>query len=147
MHRCGEWYPLLTDFALKDKPARIKADILSDDTLYQGTVAKHFLDKDGKLSGIILTEPRRFDRRAYLGDKDAGRSPKADDYWRDIPSAKLYFFAERISNLNLNYDATQADKDILNKYLNKLLKGVGSTKTITVEMQQTPKPGEPRSHT
>jgi hypothetical protein len=56
-------------------------------------------------------------------------------------------FGARISNLNLNYDAPQTDKDILHKYLNKLLKGVGSTKTITVEIQQTPTHPEPPSQT
>lgn len=133
----SEWYPLLTDFTFRQKPTRIKADILCDDTLYQGTLAKHFLDKEGALSGLILIDPKRFDRRAYLLAKEAGKSPKADDYWREIPSAKLYFFAGRISNLNLNYDADKADTAILVEYLNKLLKhGMPSNKKVTVQLQE-----------
>jgi len=141
----SEWYPLLTDFTFSHKPTRIKADILCDDTLYQGTVAKHFLDKDGKLSGIILTDPLRFDRRAYLLAKDAGQKPKADDYWREIPSAKLYFFADRISNLNLSYDAIEADEAILLGYVGKVLKKGLSPKRISITVEIQPSPEKPGS--
>jgi hypothetical protein len=141
----SEWYPLLTDFTFRDKPTRIKADILCDDTLFQGTVAKHFLDKDGKLSGIILTDPRRFDRRTYLLAKDAGQKPKPDDYWREIPSAKLYFFADRISNLNLNYDANQADKATLLDYVDKILKKGMSPKRINITVEMNEPPGKTAS--
>lgn len=118
----SEWYPLLTAFTFPDENTKVMADLLCDDTLYRGTVAKHFLDKDGKLSGIILTEPKRFDRHGYLLAKDAGEKPNKEAYWRDIPSAKLHLFADHISNLNLNYEPPRADEGVLREYLQKILR-------------------------
>jgi len=75
----SEWYPLLTNFTIKDKRTKVKVDILCDDTLYQGFVQEYFLGKEGGLSGIILTSPRRFDRQAYLAAKNAGENVKRDE--------------------------------------------------------------------
>jgi hypothetical protein len=36
------------------------------DNLYRGVVSEHFVDGDGKLTGVILTEAVRFDRRSFL---------------------------------------------------------------------------------
>ncbi len=143
----SEWYPLLTNFTIKNKATKVQADILCDDTLYQGTVAKHFLNKDGSLSGIILTAPKRFDRQAYVAAKNAGTTggakPKKEDFWREIPSARLYFFADRISNLNINYDAPEASKAKLEEYLRRILgQRFPRPTTITVEFQQTKKPDD-----
>lgn len=101
----SEWHVLLTPLVFAERKATVRVDILSTEgTLYKGVVSNHFLDRDGMLSGLILTEPRRFDRRTYLKEKDWGSKPKPDDFWKDIPSAKLYIPADKISNINLNYE-------------------------------------------
>ncbi len=80
------------------------ADILtSDDNLYRGEVLDHFVDIDGKLSGIMLNHAQRFDRRTYLRDKDAGQA-KPIDYWRPIPGDKLYVAANKITSINISYE-------------------------------------------
>lgn len=67
----SQWYVLLTPFTFADKRTAVKADVLmTDNTLYRGDVANHFIDKDGNLSGIFLSNPQRFDRRAYLREQD-----------------------------------------------------------------------------
>jgi hypothetical protein len=97
----SQWHPLLTPYLLPDTV--VQADILCvDDTLYQGEVSQHFL-KGAELSGIILAKPRRFDRAAYLKAKEEGKKPEPKEYWRAIPSQNLYFFADKILNINLSY--------------------------------------------
>lgn len=97
----SQWHVLLTAFMVPG--STIQADILCvDGSLYKGHVEAHFLD-EGKLSGIILTDPFRFDRSAYLKEKDAGKKPDKNLYWTSIPSANLYFFADKILNMNLRY--------------------------------------------
>ncbi len=132
----SQWHVLLTPFVFPDRKATVKADVLSSEgTLYQGTVSDHFLDVDGMLSGVILTEPRRFDRRTYLKDKDEGTKKETETYWRDIPSAKLYIFADKISNINLNYQpelpSTKAITDILEK-----LGKAGQTYSVTIRIDK-----------
>lgn len=95
------WHPLLSQKILPDTVVR--ADILcTNDTLYQGIVSQYFL-KDGELSGIILQEPKRFDSAPYLKAKEEGKNPDKHTYWVPIPSQHLYFFAEKILNMNLSY--------------------------------------------
>jgi hypothetical protein len=99
----SEWHLLLTPFVFPEKKAIVRADVLcTDGTLYDGEVKQYFLD-GRQLSGMILVEPRRYDRRRYLADCDKGLTPDKTKYWRDIPSAKLYLFADKILNINLNY--------------------------------------------
>lgn len=97
----SEWHPLLTPYLLPE--TKVRADLLcTNNTLYQGEVAQHFL-KDGQLSGIILNEPRRFDRDKYLADKAGGQKLDKEKYWVTIPSRNMYFFADKIFNMNLTY--------------------------------------------
>jgi hypothetical protein len=99
----SEWHPLLTPYLYVDPATTVQADILcTNDTLYQGTVSQYFL-KDGQLSGIFLRDPKRFDRHSYLNERAAGRDPQVNDYWKSIPSENLYFFVEKIINMNLSY--------------------------------------------
>ena len=100
--RISEWYVLLTPFV---RPGRIvMADILtSDDHLYRGEVSDHFVDIEGRLSGILLDQARRFDRRTYLRNKDAGQA-KPIDYWRPIPGDRLYVAANKITSINISYE-------------------------------------------
>jgi hypothetical protein len=105
----SEWHVLLTPFFFSDKSTVVRADILcSDNNLYRGAVAEHFLDKEGQLRGMIITDALRYDRITYLKDRDAAidKHPvNKDNYWHAIPGAKLYIFADKIQNLNLSYDS------------------------------------------
>jgi len=120
----SQWYVLLTPFTFPDRRTVVKADVLmTDDTLYSGDVIDHFLDKDGNLSGLFLANPARFDRRRYLKEKDTwGTTRPTATYWRPIPSAKLYLLADKIVNLNLNYEPPTAIPDVVARYLSKLQK-------------------------
>jgi hypothetical protein len=81
----------------------VQADILcTNDTLYRGIVSQYFM-KEGELSGIILQKPRRFDRDRYMKAKSEGVKPEKNDYWISIPSQHLYFFPDKIVNMNLSY--------------------------------------------
>ncbi len=100
----SQWHPLLT---LRDK--EIQADILcTNETLYQGNVSQYFL-KDGELSGIILDKPRRFNRALFHKAKDEGKMPEKKDYWISIPSKHMYFFVDKILNMNLTYITTSTE--------------------------------------
>lgn len=114
----SQWHPLLTDYFVPNTV--VQADILcTNDTLYQGRVTDHFLS-GGELSGIILQEPRRFDRKSYLEDKASGAKPDKEKYWVSIPSKLMYFFADKILNVNLTYldlSGKAADTRNVEKYL------------------------------
>lgn len=135
----SQWYVMLTPFTFEDKRTTVNADILmTDNTLYRGTIADHFIDKEGSLSGLFLGNPQRFDRRAYLREQDAWHSVRnASTFWRTIPSAKLYLVADKIVNLNLNYKPPleAADSgDIVRKFVygKGIPKNVQFTITINV---------------
>jgi hypothetical protein len=118
----SQWYVVLTPFAFEDKRTTVKADILmTDNTLYRGDVAEHFIDREGNLSGLFLANPLRFDRRAHLREQDAWGSARGPaSFWREIPSAKLYLLADKIVNLNLNYQPplnTTDSEDIVKKFV------------------------------
>ncbi len=100
----SQWYVSLLR-SLSDKRTTVKADILmTDNTLYSGDVAEHFIDKEGNLSGLFLATPQRFDRRAYLREQDAwGSTRSAASFWRQSQAPNLYLLADKIVNLNLNY--------------------------------------------
>jgi len=103
----SHWHPLLTPNLLSD--TEIQADVLcTNEVLYQGTISQYFM-KDGDLSGIILQKPRRFNRALFLKAKEEGQKPDKKNYWVPIPSQHLYFFAEKIINMNLSY-VTVSDK-------------------------------------
>jgi hypothetical protein len=120
----SQWYAVLTPFTFPDGKTIVRADVLmTDDTLYRGEVAEHFVDKDGNLSGLFLASPSRFDRRTYLREKDAwGTTRPTSFYWRPIPSAKLYLVGDKIVNLNLNYEPPTPGAVTIEKYLSKLQK-------------------------
>jgi hypothetical protein len=105
LHGLNEWYVLLSLFNFGENSNRkVNADLLTEeDHLYQGSVAEHFIDGDGGLSGIVLRDPYRFDRAGYLRDKKVRFSTKPDTYWKPIPSRDLYIPAIKILSLNLRY--------------------------------------------
>lgn len=116
----SQWYVVLTAFTFPDpKNTIVKADVLmTDGTLYRGIVADHFLDKDGNLAGLFLEKPSRYDRRAQLRERDSwGTSRESKAYLRPIPSAKLYLVADKIVNLNLNFEPPIAIADIVQRFV------------------------------
>ena len=118
----SQWHVILTAFTFPDPKTLVRADVLmTDDTLYSGEVADHFVDKEGNLSGLFLKNPRRFDRARYLKEKETwGVTRPTNTFWRTIPSAKLYLIADKIVNLNLNYEPPSIEDvkaDTVERYL------------------------------
>ncbi len=107
----SEWQLLLTPFTFANQQAKIFADVLcTNNVLYRGQVAHHFLDQKEDLAALILTDTARFDREEYDRARVGIQSGKNTSQWReqfwvDIPGAKLLFPAGQIFNLNLSSDA------------------------------------------
>jgi hypothetical protein len=105
-----------------DKNTVVRANVLTvTDNLYRGVVSEHFVDGDGKLTGLILTEALRFDRRSFLQDKDAKMNPETETYWHSVPGAKLYVFADKIVDLNLNYESPEPSLEMVERYIERWL--------------------------
>ena len=138
----SQWHPLLTQDLLPGTV--VQADILcTNNTLYQGIVSQYFM-KEGELSGIILQKPRRFDRDPYLKAKNEGAKPEKKEYWISIPSQHLYFFADKIVNMNLSYvtvAGTKASSAAVEKFLaeefSPLTKSLGKL-SVSVVRQKKP---------
>jgi hypothetical protein len=133
------WHPLLTPYSYVDQSTTVQADILcTNGMLYQGRVSQHFL-KDGQLTGIFLQEPKRFDRDAYLQAKSTRQPAQTKDFWKEIPSDNLYFFVEKIVNMNLSYKPRQdADSRIIAKLIADVLKRPFSPGQIRVVKRRPP---------
>jgi hypothetical protein len=143
----SEWHPLLTPYLFVEKETRVQADMLcTNGTLYQGIVTQHFV-KNGTLTGIFLSEPKRFDRERYQKDREAYqkdkeahsgkdmKKPETKDYWTKIPSENLYFFADKIFNMNLTYLPPQgkvAEIEAIKKLIMEVLGGKYSSMNIRV---------------
>ena len=134
----SQWYALLTPFLSPDKGTLVVADILTTGKiLYKGQVIEYFLDKDGDLSGLILGNPRRFDRDAHIRERERWGTARGNDFfWRKIPSAKLYLFATEILNLNLSYESPKASEDDL---VRQLTDRVSGKKGFTVTVNFNPR--------
>jgi hypothetical protein len=140
----SKWHPLLTPYL--DPDTQVQADILcTNDTLYQGYVSQYFL-KDGQLSGIILSAPKRFNRQPYLEAKNAGTKPNKSDYWVPIPSKSLIFLADKIFNMNVTYVPVSGKianaasvEEFLAAEFTPFEKGLGKL-TVSVEKEKAPSP-------
>jgi hypothetical protein len=138
----SEWHPLLTPYLYVEPDTTVQADILcTNDVLYQGTVSQYFV-KDGQLSGIFLRNPRRFNREGYVKEKEAGKKPEAKDFWKSIPSENLYFFVEKIINMNLSYKSPSkgaADVIAITRLIADLLGKTIDPKKVTITQEQQEK--------
>lgn len=114
----SQWHILLHPFTSPPKPkVEVWADILTkQDKLYSGIVADYPLDVDGKLMGILLDEPKRFDRETFVEKiKAAGKLSSEEKetikaaHWRPIPSANLYLPYDEIHNINVRHEPKQLD--------------------------------------
>jgi hypothetical protein len=145
------WHPLLTPYMFVGKDTAVQADILcTNGMLYQGIVSQHFARDDGSLSGIFLTEPRRYNRELYIKDREAfekeneGKKPDKNSYWQAIPSENLYFFADKIFNMNLNFKPPAgriADREAIRKLLIKVIGQSFSTRNVTITQEKPPQAG------
>jgi hypothetical protein len=132
---------LLTPYLPPD--TKVQAGILcTNDTLYQGIVVQYLL-KDGHLSGIILHQPKRFARESYLAAKAQGGELDKREYWTPISSQNLFFFADKIFNMNLSCvvaSGKAADPASVEKFLaeefSPLEKGLGKL-TVSVEKESS----------
>jgi hypothetical protein len=144
----SEWHPLLTPYLFVDKGTTVQADILcTNGTLYQGIVSSHFV-RDGTLVGIFLRDPKRYKRDLYLKDRDGlgkdGKKPDKGTYWQEIPSQSLYFFADKIFNMNLTYKPPAgkvANEEALRKLVIEIMGPSLSTKNITITQVKPPQAG------
>jgi hypothetical protein len=145
----SEWHPLLTPYMFVDKDTTVQADILcTNGILYQGIVTQHFV-KDGTLTGIFVTEPKRYNRDRYVKDREAlekeGKKPDKDAYWQKIPSENLYFFADKIFNMNLTYRPPAgkvADDEAVRKLVIEIMGPSLSAKNITITQAKPPQPSQ-----
>lgn len=135
----SEWYLLLSSAAFgPGVPKRVHLDVLlHEDKLYRGTVASgsYFLDRDGSLSGIMLVNASRFDRRGYLRDKEKGAERKADTYWKAIPGAKLYIPFREVLNLNIRYESPTPE---IVRIIERLLSNRGIEATVATDIPSSP---------
>lgn len=138
--RASNWDVLLTGFAFprRSRP-QVEVDAMTTDGhLYAGTVADFSLKADGELSGLLLTECKRYRFQHLEDDRKAGLKPNPKEYWKDIPGAKLYLFAERISNLNIRYETPERE---LLEDVKRLLEKLSPDELITVSMEDSDKSG------
>jgi hypothetical protein len=144
----SEWHPLLTPYMFVDKNTTVQADILcANDILYQGTVLQHFAT-EGKLTGIFLENPKRFNRDLYLKERDAwdksgkiGEKPDKEKYWQSIPSKNLYFFADKIYNMNLNFKSPEGQVADIEAIKKLLTEAIGKVDLSGITITQKTKKG------
>ena len=105
---------------------RVAVDVLTaEDHLYDGYVGDYFLDTNGELSGLLLTEPRRFDRQGYLEAKRNDSTANAVSFWRTIPGRNMYVPRDKILNMNLRYPKPDETGKTLAERANRQLAQAG----------------------
>jgi hypothetical protein len=143
----SEWHMLLTDF---NWPKRdkffVSVDILqSNEHLYQGRVADYFIDSEGKLSGVLLKNVSRFDRRAFADARMNSANPNAptrDQYWRNIPSNHFYIGYSSIVNLNVRF--APRDQDLISLADKILRQSDSPAYDVQVEVEDPEREIDPR---
>lgn len=133
-----EWHLLLTPFSQRSEPeTQVRVDVLtSGDHLYRGQVLDYFTDTEGKLTGVFLMDAARFQRHPYIQAIQAGEKPDPDNYWKQIPGAKLYISAGKILNLNISYEPTVSVS--LENRLRRILAKLGIEGQISTEEKSAP---------
>lgn len=105
LNHVSEWQILFTTISLpaRDRQKAVEVDVLSAGTLYRGRLVDWFVDNDGKLEGVFIADAARFQGKQWEADRVAGKSGLRQNYWRDIPGAKIYIAASSITNYNVRY--------------------------------------------
>jgi hypothetical protein len=138
--RASNWEVILTGFAFprRSRP-QVEVDAMTTDGhLYAGTVADYFLKAGDELSGLLLTGCKRYRFQNFEEDRKAGLKPDPKKYWKDIPGAKLYLFAERISNLNIRYVTPELE---LLQDVKRLIASMNLGESVTVSLEASDKSG------
>jgi hypothetical protein len=102
----SEWQILFTtDFLPRSERNKfVEVDVLtSGDMLYRGRVTDWFVDNDGKLLGLFLTDADRFRRDDLQHDRESNLTKPVEGYWKAIPGSNLYIQASSILNYNIRY--------------------------------------------
>jgi hypothetical protein len=140
----SEWHVMLTPFTHPRKPKRtVRLEILTpDQKLYRGTVGDYHIDKDSALTGILLEDAYRFDRRKYEAEIAKGQPGPTDSYWRKIPGHALYLLSGKIHNLNISYPSEIPMEQVVEQSLKgmKIAARVSSQpqEVTTVAVAETP---------
>jgi hypothetical protein len=131
MPSVSEWYAMLRPFTFPRLPKRkVMIDVLTtNDKLYQGEVGDYHVDRNSCLTGILMKNARRFDRRGYARDLEEKRAGPTENYWRPIPGHALYMLADKILNLNITY----LPEERLDALAEKNLKKLNIDARVTVE--------------
>lgn len=72
--------------------------------------------------------------------KGSDKQPVPKDYWKPIPSKNLYFFSDKIVNINLTYLTSlghPADPDAMKQFLENEIRPSGDTK-LKIEIRKAP---------
>lgn len=146
LEKVSFWHALLTPFTLADKSGVLMLDVLCNNgVLYQGESYEYFLESEGKLAGLILKNPRRFERDEYRSARReaGGSSVDKESFWRTIPSKSLFINATTIVNLNINYLPVKRLplEEVVRKYLAEALK----EQRIKISISPVPPPDMQRS--
>jgi hypothetical protein len=136
--RASNWDVLLTGFAFpRGSQPQVEVDAMTTDGhLYAGTVADYSLKAGDELSGLLLTDCKRYRFQNLDDDRKAGLNPDPKTYWTKIPGAKLYLFAERISNLNIRYVTPELE---LLQDVKRLIESMNLGKSVTVSLEPSEK--------
>ena len=111
----------------------------------------------GMANSLALSSgtPKRSDREqylvakaSYLETKDPSLKPKTENYWVKIPSNHMYFFADKIYNMNLTYvtDAGGAldPTEVLKRYIgSELGLSIKAGSDLSVSLDLTKKDHQP----
>jgi hypothetical protein len=149
----SEWHVMLTPFTHPRKPKRtVRVEILAPDRkLYRGTVGDYHIDKDSALTGILLEDAYRYDRRKYEAELAKGEPGPSDRYWRKIPGHALYLLSDKIHNLNISYPSKVPMERVVEQSLKgmKIEARVSSQpqEVATVTVAETPGAGGKQSPT
>jgi len=80
----------------------------------------YHVDRDNKLTGIVLEFASRYDLSRYKSDKQKGQIGPSDSYWRGIPGNALYLLADKIHNLNISYPAEASNAQLAQAELKEM---------------------------
>ncbi len=118
----SEWHVMLTPFIFPRRPRRtVCVDILTpEEKLYRGTVGDYHIDSSSRLTGILLKNACRFDRKSYISDKEKGDPRPNDSYWKSIDGHNLYILADKIHNLNISFPPDQPLTELAENSLKKM---------------------------
>jgi hypothetical protein len=125
--RISEWHVLLKSVSDR-KSVDIRVDVVTRrDVLYRGKIEDILLAPDGALSGLLLTEPLRYQREKYLDDlkkysqePKTGAKPHPDKYWKEIPGHAFLVMSTHIETINLRSYERHTDQELLRR-LNEIL--------------------------